>query len=123
MFQLDFGDSRPLYEQIKEKIRELIICGGLKTGEQIPSVRELAGEMAINPNTIQKAYKELENEGFIVVMRGRGYFVAPRDYAKEKAPTEELLSQLKKICAELKFLGMREEEIIKIISGKEDSSD
>ncbi len=118
MFQLDFGDNRPLYEQIKEKIRNLIICGGLKQGEQIPSVRDLAAQMAINPNTIQKAYKELEGEGFIVVMRGKGYFVSPRDYAREKAPTDELVAELKKICAELRFLGMSEEEIIKLISGK-----
>ena len=123
MFKLSLGDSPPLYEQIKEKIRELIICGALKSGEQIPSVREMAGDMAINPNTIQKAYKELEGEGFIVVMRGRGYFVAPRDYAKEKAPTSELLCEFRKILAELKFLGMSDEQIIEIIKGKEDFCD
>lgn len=123
MFQLDFGDSRPLYEQIKEKIRELIICGVLKEGEQIPSVREMALQMAINPNTIQKAYKELEGEGFIVVMRGKGYFVAPGDYAKEKAPTAELLSEFKKIYEELKFLGMKDSEILSFIKGKGDLSD
>ena len=123
MFKLSFGDSRPLYEQIKEKIRELIVKGALISGEQIPSVRELAAEMAINPNTIQKAYKELEGEGFIVVMRGRGYFVAPRDYAKEKAPTDELLRELKKIAGELKFLGMSDDQIIEIIKGKEDFCD
>ena len=123
MFQLDFGDSRPLYEQIKEKIRELIVKGALLSGEQIPSVRDMARDMAINPNTIQKAYKELEGEGFIVVMRGRGYFVAPRDYTKEKAPADDLLRQLKKIADELKFLGMKDEEIIEIIKGKEDFCD
>jgi len=119
MFSLDFGDARPIYEQIKEKIRELIICGALKQGQQIPSVRDLSSQMAINPNTIQKAYKELESEGFIVVIRGKGYFVAPRDYARSKAPTNELIVQLKKICEELRFLGMSNEEIKSIISGKE----
>ena len=123
MFKLNFGDSRPIYEQIKEKIRGLIINGALKSGEQIPSVRELAGDMAINPNTIQKAYKELEGEGFIVVMRGKGYFVAPRDWAKEKAPTDALLAELKKICDELKFLGISDEKIAEYIKGKEDLCD
>lgn len=123
MFQLDYGDSRPLYEQIKEKIRELIVKGALHAGEQIPSVRELATEMAINPNTIQKAYKELEGEGFIVVMRGRGYFVAPKDYTKEKAPTDELLCELKKIVCELKFLGVSDKKIAEYIKGKEDFCD
>jgi len=119
MFRLDFGDSRPLYLQIKEKIRELIICGAIPQGEQIASVRELASSMAINPNTIQKAYKELEGEGFIAAVKGRGYFVSPKDYLREKAPTDSLVSELKKICDELKFLGMSDSEIIKIISGKE----
>ena len=119
MFSLDYGDSRPLYIQIKEKIRGLIICGALSSGEQIPSVRELSSQMAINPNTIQKAYKELEGEGFIVVMRGKGYFVAPDDYRREKADATKLIAKLRKICDELKFLGMTEEEIKEIISGKE----
>ena len=65
MIQLDFGDHRPLYEQICEKIKELIISGVLVENDKIPSVREMAAILAINPNTIQKAYKELENEGYI----------------------------------------------------------
>ena len=78
MFQLDFKDRRPIYEQIKEKMKFLIIGGAMKEGEKISSVRELAVSMAINPNTIQKAYKELESEGYIYSVTAKGYFVTPR---------------------------------------------
>lgn len=78
MIQLDWGDSRPLYEQIKEKFKTLIMTGALKEQDKIPSVRELASSLAINPNTIQRAYRELEEEGYIVSIRAKGSFVAKR---------------------------------------------
>lgn len=78
MLQLDFGDHRPLYEQIRDKMKDLIINGILADNDKIPSVRELASTLAINPNTIQKAYKELENEGYIYSLKARGNFVTPR---------------------------------------------
>jgi len=76
MFYLDPADPRPLYEQIKEKLKRLIIDGLLTEHSPLPSVRELAVKLAINPNTIQKAYKDLEAEGFIYSKRGKGSFVA-----------------------------------------------
>ena len=81
MLHLDFRDRRPLYEQIKEKLKALIISGVLKEDEKIPSVRELAGMLTINPNTIQKAYKDLESEGYIYSQKARGSFVDPRKNA------------------------------------------
>ena len=63
MIQINYRDSRPLYEQIKEQLRRLITSGALTADEKLPSVRELASQLAINPNTIQRAYRELENEG------------------------------------------------------------
>ena len=77
MLQINTRDPRPIYEQIKEGICRLILTGALQEGERLPSVRELAGQMAINPNTIQRAYRELEGEGFIYSMTGKGSFVAP----------------------------------------------
>ncbi len=74
MIQLDFSDRRPLYEQIKEKFKELIFTGAMKEQDKIPSVRELASILAINPNTIQRAYKELEEEGVYLLPAGKGQF-------------------------------------------------
>ena len=79
MLQLNPKDHAPLYEQIKEQMKELIMTGVLKADEQIPSVRELAQMLTINPNTIQKAYKELEQEGFVYSIRGKGNFVTPQN--------------------------------------------
>lgn len=76
MIVLDLADKRPLYEQIVERFKELIAKGILQADEQMPSVRSLAVELSINPNTIQKAYMELERAGFIYPVKGRGNFVS-----------------------------------------------
>ncbi|MBO5453885.1 MAG: GntR family transcriptional regulator [Clostridia bacterium] len=115
MFQLNYGDRRPVYEQIKEKIKELVINGVLKENEKIPSVRELATILAINPNTIQKAYHELEQEGFIYSLRAKGSFVAPKESAIRKNGTEELMSELKIVVSKLKFLNADYEELKAIL--------
>ena len=101
MIPIDPRDPRPIYLQIKEGLCRLILSGAVKTGERLPSVRELAGQLAINPNTIQRAYRELENDGFIYSVSGKGSFAAAlaevdagRRSAKEKefrAAAQELL--------------------------------
>lgn len=108
MFQLDFRDQRPLYEQIKDRIKELIIDGVFKTDEKIPSVRELAANLAINPNTIQKAYKDLESEGYIYSQKAKGSFVAPRKKEESNERVLSLFEELNHIVRELKFLGTEE---------------
>jgi len=115
MFQLDFKDRRPLYEQIKEKIKLLIINGVLKSNEKIPSVRELAQSLTINPNTIQKSYKDLEAEGFIYSVRGKGSFVTPLDNTVNENRCNELLLELEKIAAELMYLNVEKEQLITCI--------
>ena len=111
MINLDFSDRRPLYEQIKEKFKELIISGAVNEHDKIPSVRELASSLAINPNTIQRAYKELEEEGFIYSQRAKGSFIAPI----KKAQTEEFISALYKnlqdAAAELLYRGESPENL------------
>jgi len=85
-------DPRPIYMQIKEGLCRLILSGALPTGERLPSVRELAGQLAINPNTIQRAYRELEHEGFVYSMTGKGSFVSPIqevDLGRKAAKTTE----------------------------------
>jgi len=76
MIVLDMSDKRPLYEQIVDRIKELIVLGVLEVDEKIPSVRQLAIDLSINPNTIQRAYTELERSGFVYSVKGRGNFVA-----------------------------------------------
>ena len=112
MFQLDTSDRRPLYEQIKERFKELIIGGVLKENDKIPSVRELAMMLAINPNTIQKAYKELENEGYIYSLQARGSFVAKHTEVSENSTCRKAaMSNLDTVLKELMFLGAEPDEI------------
>lgn len=76
MIVIDYKDSRPLYEQITDKMKDLILKGIIRSGDQLPSVRNLAMELSINPNTIQRAYAELEREGYIYTVKGRGNYVS-----------------------------------------------
>ncbi|MBQ3038737.1 MAG: GntR family transcriptional regulator [Clostridia bacterium] len=114
MIVLSSKDSRPLHEQITEKMKNLIIGGYLKEDDKVPSVRELASQLAINPNTIQKAYKNLELEGYIFSKPAKGYFVKMPDGANSKIP--ELTTTLGEIVRELYFLGFEKERLDKIIN-------
>lgn len=115
MIQLDLKDPNPLYEQIKVKIKELIISGVVKPDEKIPSVRELAQTLTINPNTIQKAYKELETEGCIYSVKGKGNFIAPLDKSSIDSRRNVLFEQLKKTTEELIYLLTSEQSVINVI--------
>ena len=114
MIVLDLKDSRPLYEQIVERFQHLILCGALPEDEKLPSVRNLAMELSINPNTIQKAYGELEREGFIYSVKGRGNFVASNHNLKE-AKKEELKKQILALVKEGESIGLSKEEVIEIL--------
>ena len=116
MIQLNFRDARPIYEQVKEGFRQLILTGALPADTRLPSVRELAGELAINPNTIQRAYRELEAEGYICSVPGRGSFVRDVSQAAQARKTE-LLRELDGLVKELKTLGLGEEELIARVKG------
>lgn len=114
MIVLDLKDARPLYEQIVERFKHLILCGALPEDEKLPSVRNLAMELSINPNTIQKAYGELEREGFIYSVKGRGNFVAANSSLKE-AKKEELKTQILALVKEGEAIGLTREDIINIL--------
>ena len=90
MIVIDYKDNRPLYEQIAERFQVLIERGVLKPQEQMPSVRSLAMDLSINPNTIQKAYAELERRGYIYTVKGRGNFVSYDEELKEKRRSQQL---------------------------------
>lgn len=113
MIILNPTDSRPLYEQIEEKIKEMIIGGFLKEDDKIPSVRELAQHLAINPNTIQKAYKQLELDGYIFARPAKGYFVKTPEKKDEKF--DILQEQFKDLIKEMNFLGYPKEKLNSLI--------
>ena len=91
MISLNYRDSRPIYEQIRDGLRKLIVTGALSADEKLPSVRALAAQLAINPNTIQRAYQELERQGYIYTVKGKGSFVADNTAMKENRKKEVLL--------------------------------
>lgn len=111
LISINYRDPRPIYEQIRDELRKLILTGILAPGEKLPSVRELAQELAINPNTIQRAYRELEQEGYIDSVPGKGNFAAQ---AREAAALRkgELMTRLRETAAELRSLGAGEEELL-----------
>lgn len=112
MIQIDYRSQKAIYEQVRDELKKLIMKGVLREDEQIPSVREIAGMLAINPNTIQRAYRELENEDFIYSVKGRGNFVSPRKEAEQSDRIEALLKELAACAAELMYLGVTKEELI-----------
>lgn len=110
LIQLNYRDSKPIYEQIKDGFRKLVISGSLLVDEKLPSVRELASSLAINPNTIQKAYRDLESEGYLYTIAGRGTFVAKQEEILDTRQ-EELLLQFDEVVEELFFLSVKEADL------------
>ncbi len=115
MINLDYKDGRSIHEQIETGLKELIINGILQTDEQLPSVRELSVNLTVNPNTVQRAYKELEQEGFIYSIKGKGNFVASLSKANSEKRRDELVESLVATARELCFLGLEKAEAMNII--------
>lgn len=111
MVHLDYRDARPIYTQIIDGYREQIVTGILQPGDRLPSVRELASQLAINPNTIQRAYRQLEMEGWIVTMQGKGCFVCSVPSVSQRE-TDRLLAIFDSTAAALKGLGIGREALI-----------
>jgi GntR family transcriptional regulator len=122
LITLNYRDSAPIYAQIKENLRHQIISGILTPGDKLPSVRELATQLSINPNTIQRAYNELELEGFIISVLGKGNYVSS-DFSRDPKKIEKLKDTLKKTVNELRFMGVSDEELEKIIKTGESQND
>lgn len=118
MISLNYRDSRPIYEQIKDGLRKLIVTGALQTDEKLPSVRALATQLSINPNTIQRAYNDLEAEGYIYSVPGKGSFAAGNT-AADDARKKELLSQVREMVTELRYLGVSREELLALLAETE----
>ena len=112
MIDLNYRDTRPIYEQIRDELRRLVLTGAMVEGDKLPSVRELAAKLSINPNTIQRAYRELEAEGCIVSVAGKGSFVAGGEAAGIRRRME-LMEEFKKLLAELRDIGTEKNELLK----------
>lgn len=111
MFQLDLKSRKPIYEQIVDKFKELIISGVLKPDEKIPSVRDLAKQLTTNPNTIQKAYRELEYQGFIYSVQGLGSFTSYPDDTIDVSKVKELKEIIENSLHELLYMGVAPKEL------------
>ena len=110
MIQLNYRDARPIYEQVKDGLRHLVVTGALQAGDKLPSVRALASSLAINPNTIQRAYESLEREGYLYTVAGKGSFAAPQaDVNADRRA--RLLEQFDASAAGLLFLGLTAGEL------------
>ena len=116
MIQLDLRGNKSIYEQIIDKFKELIMRGTMKQGDKMPSVRELSRTLGVNPNTIQKAYRELERQGYIYTAAGVGTFVADK---KDITPDDEELKKARAAVGEafslLLFLGLDYDKAYSIV--------
>ena len=115
MIVIDSRDKRAIYEQVMDRLSDLMLIGALEPGDKLPSVRSLAVELSINPNTIQKAYIELERQGYVYSVKGVGSFVADMDVIKENKKSiiykelEELVDKSRKIISKEEFCKKVEE--------------
>ncbi len=115
MIHLDYRDARPIYTQISDGIRDQILSGILRPGDKLPSVREMASELTINPNTIQRSYRELEMQGWIATVPGKGCFVCGIP-SRGQAEQTELLKTLDKTVQALLQLGLTRQELLEHIT-------
>lgn len=126
MIIIDYRDKRPLYEQVTEKLAHLIICGALESNSRLPSVRSLAMELSVNPNTIQRAYAQLEQDGYIYTVVGRGNYVTDSQEWR-KGRLQEVTKELQEALQHGKDAGMTCEQALLLVkqiyeTEKEDSS-
>ena len=112
MFVVDVMSRVPVYEQIIKQVEEQVLTGILKEGDKLPSVRSLSVKLSINPNTIQKAYTELDRRQLIITVPGKGSFISEKAIEVVGANSREKMSELNKIIRELALAGVTKEEII-----------
>ena len=118
MITINYRDPRPIYEQIQTELRRLMLTGVLPTGSRLPSVRELAGQLAINPNTIQRAYRELEADGYILSVAGKGSFVAQVDQLAEQQK-KQAADAFRAAAQKLRQLGLTQAQLAQLLTEEE----
>ncbi len=110
MILLDYRDKRPIYEQVVEKLEKLIMGGALEADSKMPSVRTMGMDLAVNPNTIQRAYNQLEQEGYLYTVSGRGSFVAPENEWRE-GKKKKMLEEWRLATERAREAGLTREEL------------
>lgn len=110
MIQLNYKEARPLYEQIKESIRKMVISNAFLADEKLPSVREMASQLAVNPNAIERAYQELEQDGYVYRRKDEGPFVAKENRVNEMR-RRELMQKFDLVVRELSELSVSSNEL------------
>jgi GntR family transcriptional regulator len=115
-YEINSSSRLPIYQQLVQQVREAIARGDLKSQEQLPSVRQLSRDLVVNPNTIARAYTELEREGLLSNRPGRGVFVAePKDELNEGARRRRLLESLDRFLTEAVHLGFSQDEVSELV--------
>ena len=122
MISINYRDPRPIYEQIQSELRRLMLTGALPPGSRLPSVRELAGQLAINPNTIQRAYRELEADGYILSVAGKGSFVAQVDQIAEQQKKQAVGAFLA-AAQRLRALGLTQAQLTQLLTHEDAAND
>ncbi len=122
MIAINYRDPRPIYEQIQSELRRLMLTGALPPGSRLPSVRELAGQLAINPDTIQRAYRELESDGYILSVAGKGSFVAQVDKLAEQQK-KQAVEAFQAATQRLRALGLSGAELAALLAQEEQRDD
>ena len=115
MFQIDLKSRKAIYEQVSDNFKRLIITGVLRQDEKVPSVRDMAKTLTVNPNTVQKAYRELEQQGYIYTVLGQGSFIAAPPEHSSQREIGLLYSRLLNLVQELMFRGEAKADIIEFI--------
>ena len=118
MFQVDLKNRTPIYEQIVENFKRLIISQQFAAESKVPSVREMAKSLSVNPNTVQKAYRELENQGLFYTVLGQGSFVAPIPEDILRMEVTEIYDAMGNNIQELIFRGEKADSILNFVSTK-----
>ncbi|MCL1884819.1 MAG: GntR family transcriptional regulator [Defluviitaleaceae bacterium] len=111
MFKIDLKNRKPIYEQVIDNFKKLIISGKLAEGTKVPSIRDLAKELGVNPNTVQKAYRELESQKYFYMVAGQGSFIATPPESATNAEVATFYEKLANIVRELLFRGESKGEI------------
>ena len=120
MLRIDFRDARPIYEQVADGIEDLAMHGAMQPDEQLPSVRQMAMELSINPNTIQRAYSELENRGVIYSVKGRGNFISSDCVSLRQRRLDEIARQICALAQAARELGADETMLRAWLTEKEE---
>lgn len=116
MFEIDLKSRKAIYEQVMDNFKRLIVTGALRQDQKVPSVRDMAKTLTVNPNTVQKAYRELENQGYFYTVLGQGNFISPPPNHANRKGIEILYNCIQSDVQELMFLGEFKSDIIGFIN-------